>query len=29
MNKKLNLVLAVALTIVALATGQTAWAEST
>ena len=29
MNKKLNLVLAVALTIVALAMGQTAWAEST
>ena len=29
MNKKLNQVLAVALTIVALATGQTAWAEST
>ena len=29
MNKQLNLVLAVALTIVALATGQTAWAEST
>lgn len=29
MNRKLNLVLAVALTIVALATGQTAWAEST
>ena len=29
MNKKLNRVLAVALTIVALATGQTAWAEST
>ena len=29
MNKKLNLVLAVALTIVALTTGQTAWAEST